>query len=143
MRPFEGARVLDLTHVYAGRFAAFQLAVSGQGRRTDAAMADAALMLQNSGTAQAFATGKGPRPHGNQDPGLAGYVGYQTTDGTLMIGACTNRQMAVLMRAAGHPAEAAAVEATPRADIAARRAWDAGVLTEVLKIPGAAEWEPC
>jgi crotonobetainyl-CoA:carnitine CoA-transferase CaiB-like acyl-CoA transferase len=29
MRPFEGIRVLDFTHVYAGPFATFQLAVMG------------------------------------------------------------------------------------------------------------------
>lgn len=29
MRPFEGIRVLDFTHVYAGLFATFQLAVMG------------------------------------------------------------------------------------------------------------------
>ncbi|KIC12012.1 hypothetical protein RA19_05195 [Leisingera sp. ANG-M1] len=116
-------------------------AVTGRGRRIDVAMADAALMLQNSGAAQALATGKGPRPHGNQDPSLAGYSAYQTAEGTLMIGAYTNRQMAALMRSIGRPGEAEAIERTPRAGIAARRTWDADILAEVMKSRTAAEWE--
>ncbi|KIC21522.1 CaiB/BaiF CoA transferase family protein [Leisingera sp. ANG-Vp] len=116
-------------------------AVTGQGRRIDVAMADAALMLQNSGTMQTLSTGRCPRPHGNQDPSLAGYSAYETAEGTLMIGAYTNRQMASLMRSAGRPAEAEAIERTPRPEIAARRTWDADILAEVMKTRTAAEWE--
>ncbi len=116
-------------------------AMTGQGRCIDVAMADAALMLQNSGACQALATGKGPRSHGNQDPALAGYASYKTADGTLMIGAYTSKQMAALMRTAGRPAEADAIARTPRAEIAGRRAWDAEILTEVMLTRTAAEWE--
>ena len=116
-------------------------AVTGQGRRIDVAMADAALMLQNSGTMQTLSTGRGPRPHGNQDPSLAGYSADETAEGTLMIGGYTNRQMASLMRSAGRPAEAEAIERTPRAEIAARRTWDADILAEVMKTRTAADWE--
>ncbi|MEW2912869.1 CoA transferase [Leisingera sp. JC11] len=116
-------------------------AVTGQGRYIDVAMADAALMLQNSGTCQALHTGKGPRPHGNRDPSLAGYAAYQTAEGTLMIGAYTNKQMAALMRTVGRPAEAEAIANTPRAEIAARQTWDAEVLADVMLTRTAAEWE--
>ncbi len=115
--------------------------ISGKGRRIDVAMADAALMLQNSGTVQALATGRGPEPHGSCDPDLAGYSCYDTAEGRLMIGAYTNRQIAALMRALGQEREALALEATPRVEIAARRDADAALLAEILMTRSAAEWE--
>ena len=115
--------------------------VTGRGRHVDVAMADAALMLQNSGTVQALATGLGPRAHGNQDPGLAGYACYDTAEGQVMLGAYTNRQMAALMRVVGLEAVAKALEATPRRDIADRCAYDRALLSEALLTRTAEAWE--
>lgn len=114
---------------------------TGLGRRVDVSMADCALMLMNSHTATALATGHAPRPHGNQDPDLAGYATYDTADGQVMIGAFSNAQMANLMRAIGEGARADAIMATPRTHIGARREEDAAVLAEVLVTRTAAEWE--
>lgn len=116
-------------------------ALTGQGRRIDVAMADCALMLMNSHTATTLATGVAPRPHGNRDPSLAGYATYETAEGTLMIGAHTNAQMANLMRAVGEDAVADELAATPRAEIAGRREGDAALLAGVLRGKTAAEWE--
>ncbi len=114
---------------------------TGLGRRVDVSMADCALMLMNSHTAATLATGQAPRPHGNQDPDLAGYATYDTADGQVMIGAFSNAQMANLMRAIGEGARADAILATPRVKIGARREEDAAVLAEVLVTRTAAEWE--
>ncbi|SPJ29940.1 CaiB/BaiF CoA transferase family protein [Falsiruegeria mediterranea] len=114
---------------------------NGLGRRIDVSMADCALMLMNSHTATTLATGHAPRPHGNQDPTLAGYATYDTADGQVMIGAFTNTQMANLMRVIGQDARADAIQATPRAQIRARREEDAAVLAEALATRTAAEWE--
>ncbi|MBO9452519.1 CoA transferase [Tropicibacter sp. R16_0] len=114
---------------------------TGLGRRIDVSMADCALMLMNSHTATTLATGQAPKPHGNQDPTLAGYATYDTADGQVMIGAFTNAQMANLMHVIGQDARADAILATPRAQISARREEDAAVLAEVLATRTAAEWE--
>lgn len=116
-------------------------AETGRGRCIDVAMCDAALMLMASHTVTALATGDGPAPHGNCDPDLAGYASYETADGTVMIGAFTNRQMADLMRALGDPVRADQIMATPRANIATRRAEDAAFLKQVLKSRSAEAWE--
>ncbi|MGR3760622.1 CaiB/BaiF CoA transferase family protein [Roseobacteraceae bacterium NS-SX3] len=114
---------------------------TGEGRYIDVSMADAALMLQNSGTVQALAAGHGPRPHGSRDPEIAGYSSFDTAEGELMVGAYTNRQMAGLMRSLGLEAGAAELEATPRAKVGGRRDRDSAVLAGVLKTRTAAEWE--
>lgn len=116
-------------------------AETGQGRCIDVAMCDAALMLMASHTVTALATGDGPAPHGNHDPDLAGYASYDSADGTIMIGAFTNRQMADLMRALGDPVRADQIMGTPRANIATRRAEDAAFLKQVLKSRSAEAWE--
>lgn len=114
---------------------------TGLGRRIDVSMADCALMLMNSHTATTMATGQAPKPHGNQDPTLAGYATYDTAEGQLMIGAFTNGQMAGLMRVIGEDARAEAILTTPRTEIATRRDADAAVLEQALKTRSAAEWE--
>lgn len=121
--------------------ALFARAQTGQGRRIDVAMSDCALMLMNSSTFGTLSSGAAPRPFGNRDPNLAGYAAYETAEGTLMIGAYTNAQMAGLMRAVGAPEAAAEIEATPRDKIAARRDSDASLLARVLRTRPAAEWE--
>ncbi|WP_164661649.1 CaiB/BaiF CoA-transferase family protein [Tropicibacter sp. Alg240-R139] len=114
---------------------------TGLGRRIDVSMSDCALMLMNSHTATALATGRAPKPHGNHDPSLAGYATYDTAEGQLMIGAFSNAQMANLMRVIGEDARADAIQATPRAQIGARREEDAAVLAKALMSRSAAEWE--
>lgn len=121
--------------------ALFARAQTGQGRRIDVAMADCALMLMNSSTFGTLSSGTAPRPHGNQDPKLAGYSAYETAEGTLMIGAYTNAQMSGLMRAVGAPDAAAEIAATPRDGIGARRDADVALLAQVLKTRTAVEWE--
>ncbi|TMV03800.1 CoA transferase [Ruegeria sediminis] len=121
--------------------ALFDRARTGLGRRIDVAMADCALMLMNSHTATTLATGAAPKPHGNHDPSLAGYATYETADGTLMIGAYSNAQLANLMRAVGRGDVAEEVASTPRADIAARRPGDRALLAEAMRTRPAAEWE--
>ncbi len=116
-------------------------AQTGLGRRIDVAMADCALMLMNSHTATTLATGVAPRPHGNHDPSLSGYATYETADGTLMIGAFSNAQMARLMSAIGEDERASAILSTPRTEIGTRREEDAEVLTRALRSKSAAEWE--
>ncbi|SDE06181.1 CaiB/BaiF CoA transferase family protein [Ruegeria marina] len=121
--------------------ALFARAQTGLGRRIDVAMADCALMLMNSSTFATLNSGAAPRPHGNRDPKLAGYSAYETAEGTLMIGAYTNIQMANLMRAIGQPEMAAEIETTRRDGIGARRDCDAALLEQVLKTRSAVEWE--
>lgn len=121
--------------------ALFGRAQTGQGRCIDVAMTDAALMLMASHMTSALATGQTPLPHGNSDPGLAGYAWYETADGPLMIGAYTNRQMANLMQAVGNPKAANDILATPRAAIAARHDQDRAFLKTALRTRNAAEWE--
>lgn len=115
--------------------------VTGEGRFIDVAMSDCALMLMNSHTFTTLHTGTAPRPHGNQDPGLAGYSCYETADGKVMLGAYTNRQNAALMRALGNEVAAAEIETLPRSGIAARRDADAAFLTEILATRDAQHWE--
>lgn len=115
--------------------------MTGEGRFIDVAMSDCALMLMNSHTFTTLQTGIAPRPHGNQDPGLAGYSCYDTADGKIMLGAYTNRQNAALMRALGNEVAAAEIETLPRSEIAARRDADAAFLSEVLSTRDAQHWE--
>jgi crotonobetainyl-CoA:carnitine CoA-transferase CaiB-like acyl-CoA transferase len=115
--------------------------VTGEGRFIDVAMSDCALMLMNSHSFTTLQTGNAPRPHGNQDPGLAGYSCYDTAAGQIMLGAYTNRQNAMLMRALGNEKAAAEIEALPRSEIAARRDQDAAFLAEVLRTQDAQHWE--
>lgn len=114
---------------------------TGEGRFIDVAMSDCALMLMNSHSFTALQTGAAPRPHGNQDPGLAGYSCYDTADGQIMLGAYTNRQTAALMRALGNEVAAAEIEALPRIELAARRDADAAFLSEMLSTRDAQHWE--
>lgn len=116
-------------------------AQTGQGRFIDVAMTDAAMMLMTSHTVTALATGQQVEPHGNTDPSLAGYCAYDTAEGTLMVGAFSNRQMAVLMRVLGDSERADAVLATPRADIASRAEEDRAWIAQVLLTRTAQDWE--
>jgi crotonobetainyl-CoA:carnitine CoA-transferase CaiB-like acyl-CoA transferase len=114
---------------------------TGEGRFIDVAMSDCALMLMNSHSFTTLQTGTAPRPHGNQDPALAGYSCYDTADGQIMLGAYSNRQNAMLMRALGNEEAAAEIENLPRSGMAARRDRDAAFLSEVLRAKGAQHWE--
>lgn len=121
--------------------ALFGRAQTGQGRRIDVAMADCALMLMNSHTATTLATGRAPQPHGNADPSLAGYATYETADGTLMIGAFTNAQMARLLRSVGQTDAADAIQETPRAQISESCEAVTSILKDVMLSKTAEQWE--
>ena len=52
MRPFEGVKILDCTHVLAGPFTAYQLAVLGaDGEHTDAILASVGYSAADRGAA--------------------------------------------------------------------------------------------
>jgi crotonobetainyl-CoA:carnitine CoA-transferase CaiB-like acyl-CoA transferase len=121
--------------------ALYQRTVTGKGQQIDVAMLDAALMLMSSGVAEAEATGRSPRPHGNAHPDYAGYRAYDTRDGMLVVGAHTNRQLARLFEALGETARAAEVLQTPRPEIPRSVAADTALLAQHFLTRSAEEWE--
>ena len=121
--------------------ALFQRIRTKKGQRIDVSMLDAALMLMSANVAATQANGRAPQAHGNAHPTNAGYAAYDTSDGLLMLGAWTNRQMGDLFRALGDGERAAAVEATPRGDIGSRREEDAAFLRTALAQKTADSWE--
>jgi len=121
--------------------ALFQRQHTGQGQKIDVAMADAALMLMSSSVVETIATGASPRPHGNIAPTLAGYRSYQASDGPVMIGAFTNRQLARLFEALGEAERAA--EILVQTNLEARAPWtaDSETIARHIATRTAAEWE--
>lgn len=140
-----GPPVLDYG---TGAQAAFAIAASllrrertGEGQHLDVAMLDAALMMMSSGVLNTNTTGRPPgRSLYGRRP-YAGYGGYETADGLLMIGAVTPAQYEKLWRALGREdlAAEASGKRTPEMVTCAER--DEAVLVEILKTKTAGEWE--
>ena len=107
----------------------------------DVSMADCALMLMTANVTTTQATGNAPKPFGNQDPGLATYSAYPTSDGTIMLGAYTPKQAANLMLTLGNPIAAAEISQCGQSDLSERREKDAEYLSKTLLNQSAQYWE--
>ncbi len=114
---------------------------TGKGQRIDVSMLDAALMLMSASVTDTLTTGVPPHPHGNHHPRYAGYRTFETADGTLMIGAWTNRQLSRLFSALGETARAAQILQTPRSQVGERVASDAALISGHMKSRSAEQWE--
>ena len=69
------------------------------------------------------------------------YRTYETSDGTLMIGAWTNEQFARLFDALGENARAAQIRTTPRGQLGQSRDTDAALIAGHMQTRSALEWE--
>ena len=121
--------------------ALFQRQQTGKAQRIDVAMADCALMMMSAFVVDALLTGDAPERHGNNHPSLAGYRTYETSDGTLMVGAWTNEQFARLFDALGENARAAQVRTTPRGQLSETRDSDTALIASHMQTRTASEWE--
>ncbi|MGB0506959.1 MAG: CaiB/BaiF CoA transferase family protein [Pikeienuella sp.] len=121
--------------------ALFQRTQTNKGQVIDVSMLDSALMLMSAMVVDSTITGTSPKRHGSDHPYYAGYRTYETSDGTIMLGAYTNEQLAKLFDALGETTRAAEVRATPRADIAASAKADAAMVANNLLSRPATEWE--
>ncbi len=114
---------------------------TGEGQYLDVSMLDAALMLMTSGVLNTNTTGRSPGRTRHARVPYAGYGGYETADGVLMIGAVTPSQYAALWRVLGREDIAREVQGLRIPDIAARRSVDEPVLEDVFKTRSAHAWE--
>lgn len=121
--------------------ALFQRERSGKGQFIDVAMSDAALMLMSATVSDCLASGISPPPSGNSHSKIAGYGAYETAEGTIMLGAFTNRQMSDLMIAIDEAQAAAEIRATPRLEIAARCPEDSARIAARMCEHSARHWE--
>jgi crotonobetainyl-CoA:carnitine CoA-transferase CaiB-like acyl-CoA transferase len=114
---------------------------TGKGQRIDVAMLDAAIMLMSAHVVDTITTGHAPGPHGNVHPRYAGYRTYDTSDGLLMVGAWTNRQLSRLFKALGENELANTVSQIPRAEVGDLAPAHSAVIAEHLKHQSADHWE--
>jgi crotonobetainyl-CoA:carnitine CoA-transferase CaiB-like acyl-CoA transferase len=115
---------------------------SGEGQFIDVAMLDTALGLMTCGVLNVNTTGKNPgrSRHGRRP--FAGYGGYRTADGeVLMIGACTPRQYARLWEVIGRDDLAREAESRKMWEMPDTAERDEAVLVEAFLTKSAAEWE--
>jgi crotonobetainyl-CoA:carnitine CoA-transferase CaiB-like acyl-CoA transferase len=136
-----GAPVIDYATGTMGAFALaaalFQRERTGRGQRIDLAMLDVAMMMQASHLAAFLRTGKGPEPHGNQNP-YATNSAYEAKNGALlMLGASNLRQQRRLWAALGRPEMA---KDDNEARLAAREE-EAAALRSIMRTRTADEWE--
>jgi crotonobetainyl-CoA:carnitine CoA-transferase CaiB-like acyl-CoA transferase len=114
---------------------------TGKGQHIDIAMLDAALLMMSSGVLNTNTLGQPPgRSLYGRRP-YAGYGGYETADGLLMIGAVTPSQYEKLWRALGRDdlADEARTKRIPDFTQCAER--DEAVLVDLFKTKTADEWE--
>ena len=140
-----GAPVLDFgtgaQAAFAIASALFRRERTGKGQHLDVAMLDAALMLMTDSVMNAEITGRNPGRTQYARKPFAGYGGYETADGMLMIGAATPAQYARLWRALGREDLAREMEGLRTPDMTDRTEQDEAVLTDILKTRTAEEWE--
>ncbi|MDP6786359.1 MAG: CaiB/BaiF CoA-transferase family protein [Rhodospirillales bacterium] len=140
-----GAPVIDYA---SGTMAAFAVAAAllqrertGKGQFIDVSMLDTALMLMSPAVASNLATGRAPRPHGN-DHDLAAGSCYETSDGErIMLGAIMQGQFETFCRLIGR----ADLARDPRfADVREQGPHRAELAAEIaaeMKTRSADEWE--
>jgi crotonobetainyl-CoA:carnitine CoA-transferase CaiB-like acyl-CoA transferase len=121
--------------------ALYQRNRTGKGQKIDVSMLDATLMLMSASVTDTVTTGEPPHPHGNIHPKYAGYSTFDTSDGLLMVGAHTNRQLSRLLDALGETQRAEEVLRTRRPEIGLTRDSDAELIQSHLSTRSADEWE--
>lgn len=121
--------------------ALYQRQSTGQGQFIDVSMLDAALMLFSANVVETQLTGEKPEVHGNAHPKYAGYATYNTSDGQIMIGAFTNKQLSSLLKVLGEHDRADEVLATPRETIKESQLADANLISRHLLLRSADHWE--
>jgi crotonobetainyl-CoA:carnitine CoA-transferase CaiB-like acyl-CoA transferase len=140
-----GPAVLDYgTGAYAAfaiSSALFQRSRTGTGQFIDVAMSDAALMLMSNSVMITQARGQTPAPFGNAHPKKPGYSAYSTTDGLLMLGAFTLKQLRCLLRVIGRDDLCDELASASSDELSQRHDEICEILTHALKIKTAGEWE--
>ncbi len=121
--------------------ALYQRQNTGKGQYIDVSMLDAALMMMSALVVDTVITKEPPVVHGNRHPSNSGYTTYDTADGTIMLGAWTNKQLASLLNVLGEEDRANEVTATPRHLIGDTLQQDIDLISEKLKQKTASEWE--
>jgi crotonobetainyl-CoA:carnitine CoA-transferase CaiB-like acyl-CoA transferase len=135
-----GAPAIDYATGTTGAFALsaalFQRERSGRGQRIDMAMLDVAMILMSSHLAGYLRNGTHPKPHGNRHAHATNGA-YETKDGLLMLGASNLRQQRRLWTVLERPDLIKRTNDEREQD----HARETAVLTEILKIRTADEWE--
>jgi crotonobetainyl-CoA:carnitine CoA-transferase CaiB-like acyl-CoA transferase len=135
-----GAPAIDYATGTTGAFALaaalFGRERSGRGQRIDMAMLDVAMILMSSHLAGYLRNGTHPKPHGNRHAHATNGA-YETRDGLLMLGASNLRQQRRLWTVLERPDLIKRTNDEREQD----HARETAVLTEILKVRTADEWE--
>ena len=141
-----GSPIIDygtgMQAAFAISSALFRRERTGKGQHLDVAMLDVTLMLMSSTVLNANTTGKEPsRSRFSRTP-FAGYGGYLTSDGEiLMIGAVTPKQCEKMWLVLGRKDLAAEMVELRIPDIVNRAKQDEEIISKVLATKTANEWE--
>ncbi len=141
-----GSPIIDygtgMQAAFAISSALFRRERTGEGQHLDVAMLDVTLMLMSSTVLNANTTGKEPsRSRFSRTP-FAGYGGYLTSDGEiLMIGAVTPKQCEKMWLVLGRKDLAAEMVELRIPDIVNRAKQDEEIISKVLATKTANEWE--
>jgi len=115
---------------------------SGEGQHLDVAMLDVTLMLMSSTVLNTNTTGKEPNRSRFSRTPFAGYGGYLTSDGKiLMIGAVTPKQCEKMWLVLGRKDLASEMAELRIPDIASRAKQDEEIIGKVLATKTANDWE--
>ncbi|HMK67590.1 MAG TPA: CoA transferase [Stellaceae bacterium] len=135
-----GSPAVDYATGMSGAFALasalFQRERTGKGQRIDMAMLDVAMILMSSHLTGYLRNGVHPEPVGNKHAHATNSA-YPTKSGLLMLGASNLRQQRRLWQTLERPEMAKRTNRERDAD----RAREAAVLTEILALRTADEWE--